>query len=167
MTKSKKKTGTWGIRPRCYPKPLRWKVDWDYVHQLSPEERQWLATFGDNFYGADFRGDTEETWSTEQRRVSYSQKNAVNADLYGIGSVTGTLEFLEDQKNQRVENMATSYAPPDEYLDSEPYKAAREEFRRHLAKNRQNSNPAPSPLLDRAVSRLTAIVKLGRKGEEK
>lgn len=78
-----KRGGVTALSPRAYARSVSWRVDQDYLDQLGPDERRWLAGFLDRYYGADHRPDgSGHDWSTDDKRVSYRDKNAANRDLY-------------------------------------------------------------------------------------
>lgn len=79
-TKSKrKKRNSFGVIPGTHPRSVRWAVDFDYVHKLTAEEKEFLAEFTDSYYGADFRSQPEG-WDREERRKAYGRKNSANRD---------------------------------------------------------------------------------------
>lgn len=122
---NRKRGGLAALVAATFPRSVAWRVDQDYVDRLSPIERQWLAQFNDRFYGADFRGESSSTWSTDERREVYRAKNAANRDLmttdipnHGYDLPEETVEFDE-------------LLPVDDGpLDEPMYKAAREAYRK-------------------------------------
>ena len=121
---NRKRGGSAALAPSTFPRSVAWRVDQDYVSTLAPEHKEWLAQFNDRFYGADFRGETSVAWSTDERRQVYRDKNRANRDLmttdipyHGWDLPEETIEFDE--------------VPLDDGpLDSPPYKAAREAYRK-------------------------------------
>ena len=118
-----------GLYPRNFPKTVSGYVDQDYVHTLSPKEKEWLARFNDEHYGACFRGNSEAT--PEERRESYRRKNSANADLYGIaatrlGELPSTLADTQDERD---------HAAGPEYLDTPEYREALARYRALLPRN--------------------------------
>ena len=75
---------------------MSWAVDLDYVHQLSPEEKAWMAQFLDRHYGGDFRGPSEAEWTDAARRAAYRRKNSANRDLFAHDESSGE-DPLRDQ----------------------------------------------------------------------
>jgi hypothetical protein len=98
-------------------------VDQDYADRLSADERRWLAEFNDRFYGADFRGEAEVSWSTEDRRAVYRDKNRANRDL-----MTCALPVEVEVPDEGFELEELSVVD-DGPLDSLKYKTAREAYR--------------------------------------
>lgn len=98
-------------------------MDQDYTERLSPGQKQWLAEFNDRYYGADFRGEAEMSWSTEDRRSVYRDKNRANRDL-----MTCALPVDVEVPDETVEMEELVY-PNDGRLDGAKYKAAREAYR--------------------------------------
>jgi hypothetical protein len=103
---------------------VAWRVDQDYADRLGPEDRQWLAAFNDNFYGADFRDTPLETWSTDARREVYRAKNAANRDLMTVDIPNHGYDVPEE-----TVELEEAVALDDGPLDSPSYKAAREAYR--------------------------------------
>jgi hypothetical protein len=98
-------------------------VDQDYVSTLTPAEKEWLAQFNDRFYGADFRGESEATWSTDDRREVYRDKNRANRDL-----MTCALPVDVEVPHEAVE--LEEVAIDDlAHLEAAEYKTAREAYR--------------------------------------
>ena len=115
-----------GLNPYTFPRSVRWKVDQDYLNKLSPEEKEWLSRFNDNYIGADFRTDKENAWSPEERRVVYRAKNAAGRDVFTSG--------LVDAKTppERKTEFEDSLDLPPEYLNSQDYKDALKDFREKI-----------------------------------
>ncbi len=116
-----------GLAPSTYPQPIRWKLDVDYLDQLSQEERAWLSRFLDQHYGNNFRDATLDEWPVLKRREAYGHQHAARRDAYGDTRV----DFIEESRG--------GYAPTDDtnrdwsespsYLDSPQYKTALADFR--------------------------------------
>lgn len=119
-----KRGGSLGLAAATFPRSVAWRVDQDYTDRLSPDERRWLAEFNDAFYGADFRGVTEERWSTDERRVVYRAKNAANRDLMTVDIPNHGYDVPEE-----TVEMEAAVAFDDGPLDSPQYKKAREAYR--------------------------------------
>ena len=81
---NRKRGGSAALAPSTVPRSVAWRVDQDYVSTLAPKHKEWLAQFNDRFYGADFRGESEVTWSTDERREVYRAKNRANRDLMTV-----------------------------------------------------------------------------------
>jgi len=126
-----KRGGTTGLAASTFPRSVAWRVDQDYADRLSLDERQWLADFNDRFYGADFRGETNVTWSTDERREVYRAKNAANRDLMTTDIPYHGWDMAEEETVELEEAVALDDGP----LDSPSYKAAREAYRK---------NPSPA-----------------------
>lgn len=131
----KKAKNLHGLNPRTFPQSVRWKVDQDYISKLTPEEKAWLARFNDCFIGADFRGDDEKTWTPEERRVVYRSKNAAGRDVYTSGLVDYGRHIPEKTTEAGEETQETPT-----YLNSETYKAARDEFRNDIDEKKKRKS---------------------------
>jgi len=163
-SKSKKAPGTYGAYRRNFPASVRWRVDQDYLEKLSPSERQWLAQFNDRYYGADFRGDTEQEWSNQERRAAFVAKNTANGDLGPFDGYVRPakdelqpLDCIEDHLDSTVDEQPQNSEPTPEYLSSPAYKQARDEFRALLAPGRKPLPPARTPAFEVAQKRLKAL----------
>jgi hypothetical protein len=98
-------------------------VDQDYVSMLAPEHKEWLAQFNDRFYGADFRGESSTTWSTDERREVYRDKNRANRDL-----MTCSLPVDVEVPHETVE-LEEAVVEDLAHLEAAEYKVAREAYR--------------------------------------
>ena len=77
MSKKKKYYGLSSAHTR---KPAREYVDFDYIDQLSEEEKEWLNRFSREFYHNNLRADDATALhnTPELRRSCYSAENARN-----------------------------------------------------------------------------------------
>lgn len=150
-----------GLVARTYPASKRWRVDQDYLSQLAPAERRWLADFLNCYYGADFRDDDEGVWDVEARRAVYRANNAANAD---VSSLPGRVANYAVDPNDPKDILARVAEDPGRLLDRVPdvlnspaYKAARDAYRRTLHPSRY-ANPRPTPEHARAKETLHATL---------
>jgi hypothetical protein len=120
---NRKRGGSAALAPSTFPRSVAWRVDQDYVATLGPSERAWLAQFNDRFYGADFRGESEATWSTDERREVYRDKNRANRDL-----MTCALPVDVEVPHEAVE-LEEAVVDDLAHLDAAEYKTAREAYR--------------------------------------
>jgi hypothetical protein len=83
-------------------------LDYDYIGQLSTEEKKWFDKFNEEYYRAYFNKKTNKhVHKKAQRKEVYSANNARNRDLYAQSLKTRTLELVEDSKTymeKAVEN---------------------------------------------------------------
>ena len=156
-TKPKRRRPVHGLYARNLPRPVRWKVDFDYVARLSPEEQEWLSDFVDAEYGADYRNEIGQEYDVEDRRVTDAQKLAARSDVYGLAQSGGFLGEFQD-RHSGAEPM-TPEAPTPEYLDSPEYKRARDEYRATLAQGRRNHPPKPTRKHTQAKKHLERTVR--------
>lgn len=146
----KRVSSTHGAYGRNHPKSIRWMVDFDYLGQLSPEEKEWLAAFADKHYGADFRGDTE--WTSEERREAYRRKNAANCDV-----LTRVRETADDSDTVALESPPLDVGPTPTYLTSAEYQGALDTFRRTLKPGRAPGPPRATAEHKSALAALKEI----------
>lgn len=162
-----------GVNPKTFPVSVREYVECDYLHKLTPAERQWLAEFNDKWHGACFEPTDHDKGCTcedcEDRRAAYRRKNAANNDVYAISRISGlavstTLvsgsakDFPETLAAE--ENVDQSVAPA--YLYSDEYKEAVAHVRDLLPRNPRNK-VMDSPRLRAAYSALEETG--GKEGE--
>ena len=120
---NRKRGGSAALAPATFPRSVAWRVDQDYVGVLTPNEKEWLAQFNDRYYGADFRGESEVAWSTDERRRVYRDKNRANRDL-----MTCALPVEAEVPQEAVELEETT-VDDLAHLDAAEYKTAREAYR--------------------------------------
>lgn len=145
-----------GLYPRNFAKDRRWAIDQDYLDKLSPDEREWLASFNDAYYGGDFRASDESEWGPKERSSVNRDKHASAADALTLANLAegGTAEFEdEDHPGARQD-----WSRPPEYLESPEYKETREKFRSALRQGRRDREPVPSLPLEHARRKLSRIV---------
>ena len=121
---NRKRGGTTALTAGSFARSVAWRVDQDYTQALGPSEREWLAAFNDRYYGADFRGESEVAWSTNDRRAVYRDKNRANRDLM-------TCALPADGLDVPDEGVELDAVLVDDlvHLDQKEYKVAREAYR--------------------------------------
>lgn len=152
----RKRTNTYGLYPKNYPKPIQWKIDQDYASKLSFDEREYLAKFNDAYYGNNFRGTTEEAWSPEQKRAAYRQNHAARRDTYEIAGV----EHTEDIHWEPTAASDTDWSDTPSYLETPEYHAAIKAYRSAAEGDRT------SPEYFRAKRTLEALIEEREESEE-
>lgn len=71
------------LNKKYSPKVRQEYIDYDYLDKLSPEEKDWLNKFSEEYINARFNGDeTDIDQSAEGRKASYDRNNARNRCLY-------------------------------------------------------------------------------------
>lgn len=84
MTKSKKNNA--GLcYPASHPSTKRWKVDADYIHKLSQEEREWYGKFLAETVSATF-GDDPLITDPEERKALAHENYAAHNDIFNVAS---------------------------------------------------------------------------------
>ena len=126
------------LSSRSYSRAKAWRVDCDYVGQLSETEKDWMAAFLDRYYGADFRGASPAEWTDDARKERYRANNAANRDLMTCAVPA------EEQPDDPVLELEDAYDLPDDttYTTTPDYKAA-------LAAYRDDPSPANRVRLSR------------------
>ena len=150
----KRAVNTAALVPSNHPRPLQWRIDYDYVGKLSDDEQRWLANFTDAYVGGDFRKVDPAEWPAEQRSDVNRSKNASKTDAQTLNEVWGTLSELPLNAKAPV-----SPLPDDDYAyTNDPlYKSALAEYRSHLATGRKAKKPKPTPELEQARRKLELV----------
>lgn len=139
---------------------MQWRVDYDYIDALSPEERKWLSHFSDAYYGGDFRKVDVEEWGPEERSDVNRTKNASRTDAHTLAAIgIWDADGLTDVADlaEELESPELDPSPAPEYLEEPLYKEAREDFRKYLAPGRRTEDPKTHPHYYRARSRLKKV----------
>jgi hypothetical protein len=163
-----------GLYAKNYTKPVQWKVDFDYLDKLSDEERRWLSDFSNSYYGGDFRSQHGSVWFPHERREAHVAKNAARRDVYALGQVSNRVDFIPDlEKPPRVEeskaprfeipaNPKADFSPTPEYLNSESYRAAVEEYRDSLPQRGRGRKSWDPRRHEAAKKRLERVIRHGQ-----
>lgn len=91
---------------KTYTLPIRQElVDYDYIHKLSPEEKEWLNKFNEeeingNIYG---KGKKINKKKADRKKIT-DRINARNRDSYSRAKVRGTLDMDVDTGNMSYTN---------------------------------------------------------------
>lgn len=73
----------WGLEVRTFNKAAQQYMDQDYVGKLNDEEKQWLSTFNNEFYGNTLNKDWRKNLHYKgNKKAIYDQTNARNRDMY-------------------------------------------------------------------------------------
>ena len=111
-----------GLYPELHPR-TRWEYfDQDYIDKLSPEEKQWLSNFNEEFVGGNFwhkNGDTIHT-TPEHKTDCYRRNNSRNRDLYAINRTRVMGQETEDNTNKpgyTSEVLPTKLVPTNLYQE--------------------------------------------------
>lgn len=177
-----KKPNNYALNAHNHPISVGWRVDYDYLKKLTPEQKTWLAGFTDAFYSGDFRKAPEKDWPTSERRASYTRKNVANSDCYhglekecllsGLDSpLTGIktsnlTRLMRGQEKSNVQKVVDTIpslpvdsTPTPAYLNTPEYKKAREAYRANLNQGRRECAPKASPTLNSTHEALNKIVQ--------
>jgi hypothetical protein len=89
MKKNKKKSKKrkikkrWGLEKLTLPKAVQQFFDYDYLNQLTEEEKNWLSQFTDEYYNNTLNHDWRKNFHyKEQKKSIYDATNARNRDMY-------------------------------------------------------------------------------------
>lgn len=70
-------------------------LDYDYIENLSEENKQYLKKFSREYYGGNF--DEVTLHSEEQKNELWNDNNRLNADIYGTAKSLNKLISIEDE----------------------------------------------------------------------
>jgi hypothetical protein len=99
--RSKSKYGA--LDPKFAPKVRKEYLDFDYLDQLSEEEKTWLNKFVDEELHASFKNDKRDLNKTkDDKKRAYSNNNSRNRDLYSIAKVSNLVTKLEDLAENEI-----------------------------------------------------------------
>lgn len=165
-----------GALSRNYPRTKRWRVDFDYLRRLSPEEIEWLHAFCNNHYGGNFSyagPEGYEAWSKDERRKAYAATNAANRDLYstcpeesvkylGVNKF-GRAHLDEPWSTDDVDFNPYAYgAAAPAYLESPEYRDALADYRAEVDRLRKSDPPSEALLkAKRRLERITGVYPHG------
>lgn len=97
-------------------------LDYDYVDQLSDEEKEFLNKFSGEHYGGTFQKDGSDLTANDDEgyRESYNRNNARNRDLYGrVRNKVGATKLLNyDDTINIVEEHLTRDKNPENLEDA-------------------------------------------------
>lgn len=100
-------------------------LDQDYIDQLSPEEKDWLNRFNEEWLGANFKHPGKKIHKGDAaRKEIYNRNNARNRDLLGQARAQNKLMNSEVVKEMLEKEELTQNVNPDdienaliEYID--------------------------------------------------
>jgi hypothetical protein len=123
--------------PTMYPKHYRWRVDYDYLDRLTPDEAAWLAQFTDEEVAGDFRYEEPFTEDQDDRRAVWREKKRSERNFRSNGEPSSLNRFEQasgPQPEISTLEKASAYhpdspsapdlAPTPEYLGTLEYKDA-------------------------------------------
>lgn len=114
-----------------------------------------MDRFVDQIYGGDFRKDVDGKWTPEQRRKVWAELRAAREDAYGMAGLANGPEELP--LHQEAEPVGKDWGQSPDYLDTEEYRAARDEYRATLTQQRRPAEPEQTPRFLAARRRLGVV----------
>jgi hypothetical protein len=92
-------------------------IDYDYLKQLSASELEFLNQFTDEFYCANFSGDTIHPKNLQ--KDCETRNNQRNNDLLTIKEITGGINFVNygSELDELLENTVESAASREEVIE--------------------------------------------------
>lgn len=100
-------------------------IDYDYVHKLSEEDKEYLNKFTEEYVNASFKkGKRHIQKGKEFKKESYDRNNARNRCQWSDAKKTGHADYLEDTKKLMTPNPETGLinkmdAQAQGYLDED------------------------------------------------
>lgn len=111
-----------------YRSTTRWKVDYDYVDRLGPEDQRYLAQFSDEYYAGDFSYSVPMHDTVELRRERYRAQNHNWNDAMTRAGASVSLYPLDE--TDRGPNATVDLRPTPQYQSEAEYGALLAEYRR-------------------------------------
>lgn len=124
---------THAVKSKNHAQAVAWKVDYDYLHKLSPSDLEWLSDFSNRHYGDVFTKEPHPDmpeWSEDERKAASNDKNRARRDIYAVKGAAGLLRNDPDPGagTLAADPSHASEATPG-YLNDIRYKTARERMR--------------------------------------
>lgn len=105
-SKTKRRDKHLSLNPACIKYAARDFVDFDYIAKLSPEEKDWLNKFSDEYYQASFKKGEQPLHKTpEERRAVYATDNARRRDLYANFQRADKTSEVKDEAQEAYEGV--------------------------------------------------------------
>ena len=97
-----------GLEKKSFPKTKQWMVDQDYTKTLSPEEKEWLGRFNQEYYRNRFESPELDLHKTKkQRKECNLNDNANRRDLLTIEDLKCTVERVQVRSEEYVHVVET------------------------------------------------------------
>lgn len=149
---SEKYTTPAGVVAANYPLATQALVDYDYVHRLSPADKEWLSDFTNAYYGGDFTNADPQAWPDAAKREVWRDNNTrirsevgYRAMVCGLKPVVAPLDPNAPQPDMR---------PTPEYLNSPTYRAALALYREGLPSHQRQPAKPPPALAEDLLTRI-------------
>ncbi len=85
------------LRPELNLKSRYDEIDYDYIHLLNKDEKEWLNNFTEEYVNANFQHKGEAIMTTkEEKKERYNRNNSRNRCIYTKSKAGGKLSYLED-----------------------------------------------------------------------
>ncbi len=158
-----------GLDSSRYAQSIRWRLDFDYLDQLSEKDREWLIReFVNPYYNAEFRKGVEHRWSPAAKREMYTAKNVARRDLYSSEEGRGRMQHATEEELARLKHEPNteetlSTRPQGEPSQREEW-AASKVFDVVMAKEEARGKSKGDKLIDGVLQQ---EIKRGRKKEPK
>jgi hypothetical protein len=105
MTK-RNKTKYPGLSKKVNTKVRQELIDYDYLNKLTPEEKEWLNKFSEEYNSASFKKSKNGNYSRKnlhrtkkQRKDCYDRNNSRNRDIFAITKANDMLKEAEKVKD--------------------------------------------------------------------
>ncbi len=109
----------------AHPRFRRWKLDFDYLADLTPAEHAWHAQFTDEYYAGDHRFAEPLLAADKPRKEIGLDKRANERDVYAWAAAVGGIQL--DGLLPPQEPMSADPLP--QYLTADDYRAVLREYR--------------------------------------
>jgi hypothetical protein len=99
MSNKRTKTKYPGLNKKVNTKVRQELIDYDYLNKLSPEEKEWLNKFSEEYNSASFKKSKKGNYSTKNlhrtkklRKECYDRNNSRNRDIFSITKANDMLK---------------------------------------------------------------------------
>lgn len=92
----RKKAKHTGLNPKLFSKIKQQYFDYDYINELSEDEKAWLSKFTDEYLGANLSGSKPLHRTKALKKDCFDRNNSRNRDIYNIKAVNGALGYTDE-----------------------------------------------------------------------
>ncbi len=117
-----------GLKYNLFSKIKQEYHDYDYLDKLSPEEKEWLSQFTEEYLGANLKPNKKHykrkknIHPAKYNKEIFGANNSRNRDIHSISKVTGKLDFdiVETEDYEVTEDDMIDYIDAIKCLEDNP-----------------------------------------------